>query len=149
MSNSKDKLKRIALVALTIALAVLEFGLKVGKYGGRRGNVFTLLILLSIFGLLRDIKRATKTEKQDEEQYSGIPDPVEAATYATMKATGTALGGLDWMLHKINPGYDPDAERNIRNVDPAAMQKLDEMKNAGLIDEKEYQQRKQELAGKL
>ena len=45
-------------------------------------------------------------------------------------------------------GYDSDAERNVRNADPDALRKLDEMKAAGLIDEKEYQQRKKELAGK-
>ena len=58
-----------------------------------------------------------------------------------------AMSLLDRGLRKINPDYDPDAERNARKADPAAIAKLDEMKQAGLIDEKEYQRRKQELIG--
>ena len=40
------------------------------------------------------------------------------------------------------------AERNARNADPDALRKLDDMKAAGLIDEKEYQARKEKLAEK-
>ena len=145
MKMSKEKLKRIALVVLMVAFAVLEFGLKAKKYGGRSGSIFTVLILLAIFGLLRDIRRATKTGQEDGEEEQPL-DPSKAVTYATMDATGTALGGLDWMLRKINPDYDPDAERNTRKVDSAALARLDEMKSAGLIDEAEYQRRKKELA---
>ena len=147
MKLSKDKIKRIALVVLMIALAVLEFGLDMRRLGGRSGSIFTILILLSIVGLFKDIRRATKPERRDEEE-PHPSDPSDMIAHATMNATGTALGGLDWLLHKINPGYDPDAERNARNADPDALRKLDEMKAAGLIDEEEYRDRKEKLAEK-
>ena len=147
MKLSKDKIKRIALVVLMIALAVLEFGLDMRRLGGRSGSIFTILILLSIVGLFKDIRRATKPARRNEEE-PHLSDPSDMIAHATMNTTGTALGGLDWLLHKINPGYDPDAERNARNADPDALRKLDDMKAAGLIDEKEYQARKEKLAEK-
>ena len=147
MKLSKDKIKRIALVVLMIALAVLEFGLDMRRLGGRSGSIFTILILLSIVGLFQDIRRATKPARRDKEE-PHPSDPSDMIAHATMNTTGTALGGLDWLLHKINPGYDPDAERNARNADPYALRKLDDMKAAGLIDEKEYQARKEKMAGK-
>ena len=140
MKLSKEKLEKAALVALTIALAVVEFGLKADRYS-KSGTIFTIFILLSMFTLLRKLKRATKPEQKPELQKSDAPAPFT-------DTTGTALGGLDWILHKINPDYDPDAERNARNADPDALRKLDEMKEAGLIDEKEYRDRKAKLAGK-
>ena len=140
MKLSKEKLEKAALVALAIALAVVEFGLKAGRYI-KSGYIFTVFILVSIFTLLRDLKRATKPEQQPEHEKSDVPTPFT-------DTAGTALGGLDWMLHKINPGYNPDAERNARNADPDALRKLDEMKAAGLIDEKEYRDRKANLAEK-
>ena len=140
MNLSKEKLKKAALVALTIALAAVEFGLKADRYS-KSGNIFTVFILLSIFTLLRDLKRAAKSEQQPEQQKSDAPTPFTDTSVS-------ALGGLDWMLHKINPGYDPDAERNARNTDPDAIRKLDDMKAAGLIDEKEYRDRKAKLGEK-
>ena len=139
MKLSKEKLEKAALVALTIALAVVEFGLKADRYS-KSGTIFMVFILLSMFTLLRDLKRATNPE-QKPEQKSDVPTPYT-------DTAGTALGALDWMLHKINPGYDPEADRNARNADPDALRKLDEMKAAGLIDEKEYRDRKAKLAEK-
>ena len=77
-------------------------------------------------------------------------DKIHAADELSDAMGDAAVGAmslLDRGLRKINPDYDPDAERNARKVDPAAIAKLDEMKQAGLIDEKEYQRRKQELIG--
>ena len=147
MKLSKEKLKSIGLFLLIVAFAVLEFGLDMRRLGGRSGSIFTVLILLSIVGLFQDIRRATKPARRDKEE-PHPSDPSDMIAHATMNATGTALGGLDWLLHKINPDYDPDAERNARNADPDALRKLEDMKAAGLIDEKEYQQRKKELVGK-
>ena len=89
----------------------------------------------------------TSFKQAVEEDEQEVMDSPERNTPIT-DATTTALGGLDWLLHKINPDYDPDAERNARNADPDALRKRDDMKAAGLIDEKEYQARKEKMAGK-
>ena len=146
MKDPKDKIKRIGLFLLIAVLAVVEFGLDVRRAGGGSKGAFTVMIVLACLGLVRDIRKGAKGMRQEEpEEQEHTVLPSEAVADLMMKGTASALGGLDWALRKINPDYDPDAERNARRADPDAARKLDEMKQAGLIDEKEYQQRKKKL----
>ena len=135
----KDKVKRIGLILFAVILAGIEFGLDMHRACRHSGWVIIMFVALACFDLFRDVRKISKKAKEED-----VPDEMSDAIG---DATVGALSVLDKGLRKINPGYDPDAERNTRKADPAAVAKLDEMKQAGLIDEKEYQRRKQELIG--
>ena len=132
----KDKVKRIGLILFAVILAGIEFGLDMHRAG--RHSII-MFVALACFDLFRDVRKISKQTKGED-----LPDEMSDAMG---DAAVGAMSLLDRGLRKINPDYDPDAERNARKADPAAIAKLDEMKQAGLIDEKEYQRRKQELIG--
>ena len=140
MKTRKEKFKRVGLVLIALLLAFAEFGLDLMRAKRTSGAVIVVIIALALLDLFRDMRRISKHSKRED-----VPDEMADAI------GDAAVGGLSLLdrgLRKINPDYDPDAERNARNADPDALRKLDEMKAAGLIDEKEYRQRKKELAGK-
>lgn len=135
----KDKVKRIGLILFAVILAGIEFGLDMHRASRHSGLVIVVFVVLACFDLFRDVRKISKQTKVED-----VPDEMSDAMG---DAAVGAMSLLDRGLRKINPDYDPDAERNARKADPAAIAKLDEMKQAGLIDEKEYQRRKQELIG--
>ena len=135
----KDKVKRIGLILFAVILAGIEFGLDMHRASRHSGLVTVMFVALARFDLFRDVRKISKQTKVED-----VPDEMSDAMG---DAAVGAMSLLDRGLRKINPGYDPDAERNACKADPAAIAKLDEMKQAGLIDEKEYQRRKQELIG--
>ena len=141
MKKRKLSLKTFVFGLFFLFLSVTELVAEFGsprRATGLAAVVFVVLVVIDFWDSITSLKRDQAQEEGETPQtHTPLTD-----------ATTTALGGLDWMLHKINPGYDPDAERNARKADPAAIAKLDEMKKAGLIDEKEYQQRKQQLIEK-
>ena len=140
MKTRKEKFKRVGLVLIALLLAFAEFGLDLMRARRTSGLVIVVIVALALLDLFRDMRRISKQSKRED-----VPDEMADAI------GDAAVGGLSLLdkgLRKLNPDYDPDAERNARNADPDALRKLDEMKAAGLIDEKEYRQRKKELAGK-
>ena len=140
MKTRKEKFKRVGLVWIALLLAFAEFGLDLMRARRTSGLVIVVIVALALLDLFRDMRRISKQSKRED-----VPDEMADAI------GDAAVGGLSLLdkgLRKLNPDYDPDAERNTRNADPDALRKLDEMKAAGLIEEKEYRQRKKELAGK-
>ena len=140
MKTRKEKFKRVGLVLIALLLAFAEFGLDLMRARRTSGLVIVVIVALALLDLFRDMRRISKQSKRED-----VPDEMADAI------GDAAVGGLSLLdkgLRKLNPDYDPDAERNTRNADPDALRKLDEMKAAGLIEEKEYRQRKKELAGK-
>lgn len=143
MKKRKLSMRTWIFVLFTLFLLVIEL---TTELGGRRatGLAFIVFAGLKIAEFAWETFATVKQERNEQDAEESVAEPFTPVTDATV----SALGGLDWMLHKINPDYDPETERNARNIDSAAVTKLDEMKSAGLIDEKEYHKRKNELAGK-
>ena len=99
------------------------------------------LLVLGALDLVLDLGRAKRT--------SGI---------AVIAVVGLAIAEFAWdtftsfkqaVEEDKREGTDlPEGNTPITDAAAAALRKLDEMKAAGLIDEKEYRDRKAKLAGK-
>jgi len=132
---------RIWSLLLVLVLAILEFGRDMHRASRFTGGAFILLATLAVFSMVWDVRRAARADRREQE---GLPPEEQDDVFSTAVVSGLAM--IDKGFRKFNPDYDPEAERNARRADPAQLQKLDEMKKAGLIDGEEYERRKKQLA---
>ena len=139
--NAVKKKSRIWSVLCVVVLAVLEFGLDLHRASRFTGGAFVLLVALAVLSQVWDIRRAIRADRREQE---GLPPEDEDDLGTKVVVGGFSL--IDKGFRKLNPDYDPDAERNARRADPEEVRKLDEMKQAGLIDGEEYRRRVRELA---
>ena len=137
----KYRVKRIGIILFLVVLSFIELCWDLEIVGLQTRWPLLLFIVLAVVDLFVEIRKAFSGSKESEQQ----ADALELYCRYMDRATMWFFAVLDKGIHKINPDYDPDAERNARRAVLEERQRIDELWQAGLIDEMEYKRRKNEL----
>lgn len=124
----KDKVKRIGTILLIVVLSFIELCWDMELAGGHTRWPLLLFIVLAVVDLLVEIRKAFGGSKESEQQ----ADDPELYCRFVEKATMWFFAVLDKGIHKINPDYDPDAERNARRA------ALEEQQNSNRTKDCDY-----------